>query len=425
MKKFVVFVLILLVSGLIGWQVKQKIDQKQNLSMKRRGKMAVAVEIEPINRRTIRRTSEFSGTLLPMSRSVIAPKVAGRLEKIAVNIGSPVKKGDLIAVLDSEEYTHQVDQVEAELDVTSAGLREADSALAVARKDYERKAKLHQREVISTSEFEATEAKYQAALASRNEVLAQIKQRKAAIKTARTIQSYTEIYAHWENGPEERFVSERFADEGTMLKANDSLVAIVDISRVIGVINVIERDYPRIDIGRTAVIYTDAYPGRSFEGRVVRKSPVLKETTRQARVEIEIPNPDHALAPGMFIRAEIRFEEHADAVVVPIEALATRKGEQGVFIADLKENKARFVPITTGIVNPDEVEVTAPELNDPVITLGHHLLVDGTTIMLPGDRKKPEGRPGAPKKSPSGKPTGKPDGKSGGKQGGKPAGGQS
>jgi hypothetical protein len=78
--------------------------------------------------------------------------------------------------------------------------------------------------------------------------------------------------------------------------------------------------------------------------------------------------------------------------VVPVAAIVRRNGTQGLFIADLKQGTARFVPITIGIVNDTQAEIIAPPLTGEVVTLGHHLLEDGGTIILPG--RKP--RSGAP-----------------------------
>ena len=129
---------------------------------------------------------------------------------------------------------------------------------------------------------------------------------------------------------------------------------------------------------------TDAFPGREFAGRIVRIAPLLKETSRQARVEIEIPNSNEDLKPGMFVRVQIQFARQDDAVVVPVAALARREGRQGVFIVDRGNMKADFVPVTLGITEGEIAEVTHPPLSGEVVTMGHHLLEDGGAVRLPG-----------------------------------------
>jgi RND family efflux transporter MFP subunit len=415
MKKFIIVIILLAMAGLIGWQVYEKTRAAESANQGRRGPLTIAVETKPVSRQTIRRLTEFGGSLTPQSEYTVAPKVPGRLEQLLVHIGDTVRHGELVAILDGEEYVQQVKQVEAELEVAKANLAEADSALEVARRDFERKDSLRKKQATSVADYDESSAKFQAAVAKRNVALAQITQKEAGLRAAEVRLSYTKIYASWEGGGAGRWVSERYVDEGAMLRANDPIVTVVDIESVVAVIHAIERDYPQIKVGQNAVIRTDAYPERSFAGTIVRISPILKESSRQARVEIKVPNQEGLLAPGMFIRAAIQFEERPDALTVPRTALVRRDGLEGVFVADLNDNTARFVPITPGIVDNGRVEVIEPELTGEVVTLGHHLLVDGTAIMRSGEPgpsgNQTGGKKGSGKKPESASPpapTGKP-----------------
>jgi len=213
--------------------------------------------------------------------------------------------------------------------------------------------------------------------------LAQVAEKEAALKAVQVRLSYTRIHANWEDGKAHRVVGERFMDEGAMLAPNASIVSILDIGSVTAVIHVIERDYPKLVIGQNAVVVTDAFPGKSFPGKIVRIAPLLRETSREARVELRVPNSGHVLKPGMFVRVQIEFQRHENAVVVPLTALTKRLGQQGVFVADRQEMKAHFVPVTLGIVNNEWAEVLKSPVSGWVVTLGQHLLEDGATIILP------------------------------------------
>jgi len=390
MKKLFAVLAVLAVLALIGWRIYRKVTEEEG-TQRRRGIRAVAVVVKPVRRENIRDVAEFTGTLLPKSRFVVAPKVQGRLEKLLVNIGDSVKNNDPIAILDSDEYEQQMAQARAELEVSKANLAECRSALDIAEREFKRAKELREQKVASEAELDEASALYRAAQAKRQVAEAQIRQKEAALRTAEVRLSYTRIHAAWENGDAPRLVAERFVDEGAMLKANDPVVSIVDLSSVIAVIHVIERDFPEIRIGQEATLTTDAYEGKEFAGRIVRRSPVIKEESRQARVEIEMPNPAGLLAPGMFVRARIQFGEHPDAVVVPAAAVVRRNGDQGVFLADTGEMKCRFVAVRLGIVNGNSAEVLEPKLDGMVITLGHHLLEDGASISLPDteDKKRP------------------------------------
>jgi RND family efflux transporter MFP subunit len=180
-----------------------------------------------------------------------------------------------------------------------------------------------------------------------------------------------------------------------MLAPNTSIVSVLDIRALTGVIYVIERDYSKVRTGQEASVSTDAFPGRTFPGKVVRVAPILKETSREARVEIEVPNPEGLLKPGMFIRVQIEFSRVDDAMVVPLSAVAKRNGKQGVFQVNMEEMTAQFVPVDLGIVNNERAQILAPPLTGQVVTLGHHLLEDGGAIILPersDTPKKPEAK---------------------------------
>ncbi|HUT61085.1 MAG TPA: efflux RND transporter periplasmic adaptor subunit [Phycisphaerae bacterium] len=382
MRKAVIIVLVVVaVAGVIGWRVHAALVRQQGPG-RGRGARAVPVEAQLIGRRTVRDVAEFTGTLLPRSQFIVAPKVSGRLEKLQANIGDAIRNGDLIAVLDSAEYVQQEAQARAELEVARASLAESRSALDVAARELKRVQELREQKVASESELDEADARHRAAEARYEVVQAQIKREEAARQAAQARLDYTRIHVSWEDGNDPRAVAERFVDEGAMLRANDPIISVVDISSVLAVIHVIERDYPDIRIGQTVTVTTDAYEGREFTGRIVRRAPVFKEESRQARVEVDMPNPQGLLAPGMYVRARIEFAKRENATVVPASAILTRDGRRGVFLVDSQNRKAKFVPLEIGIVEGDWAEVLQPPLDGMVVTLGHHLLSEGVSVVV-------------------------------------------
>jgi len=405
MKKALVIVIVVAVVGVFGWQVYRKVTASVAGSGGWQRAVAVAVEVEPVQKITIREVGQFTGTLIARSQFILAPKVPGRLEKLYVDIGDSVQRDQLIAVLDSQEYAQQVEQARAELEVAKANVAECSSALDVARREFERAVALREKKIASESELDEAEAHYKACEAKHKVSLAQVAQKEAGLKAAQVRLSYTQIRASWEDGNELRVVGERFVDEGTMLRANDHIVSVLDVSSLTAVIHVIEEDYPKVRIGQAVVSTTDAYPGREFPGTVVRVAPLLKETSRQARVEVEMPNPELLLKPGMFVTARIELDRHDGATVVPFSALARRNGQQGVFLLEDEEMKARFVPVETGIVTSELAQITQPALEGYVVTLGHHLLEDGSPVILPaGAGQETEAQERASPDVPAGEP---------------------
>ena len=255
------------------------------------------VEAATIQKTTISDIQLFTGTLMPKAHFVVAPKVGGRMEKLSVNIGDVVKRDQLIAVLEDDEYAQQVEQARAELSVAKANLEEQQSALKAAQREFERIKTLHGKKIASDSELDAGQSKHEVQAAKVKVAMAQVEQKEAALQTAKVRLSYTKIRASWHDGDESRVVGERFVDEGAMLTSNAPIVSICDISTLTAVIFVIERDYPKVQIGQPATVTIDAYPDRLVRGKIVRVAPVLQNTSRQARVEVEIPNPDRLIKP--------------------------------------------------------------------------------------------------------------------------------
>lgn len=388
MKKLIFLFIIITVASFLGWQIYQNVSFSSKKINRRQNATPVAVKVTPIQKITIHDIRLFTGTLYPRSQFIVAPKINGRLEKLYLNIGDIVKKNQLIAVLDDDEYLQQVDQARAELEVAKANLEESRNALETSKRELERTVVLRKKKIASESELDSARAQYRTQEAKLKVASAQLLQKKAALKAAKVRLSYTQIKAPRDNKKGYRVVGERFVDEGAMLAPNAAIVSILDIGFMTAVIHVIERDYSRIKVGQDAVITTDAFPGKKFFGKIIRVAPLLKVTSREARVEIEIPNPKGLLKPGMFARAQIEFSRHENATVVPIDSLVKRNGQQGVFLADTRQKKAFFTPITIGITNGKLAEIINPSLTGFVVSLGQHLLLDGSAIIVPENNSR-------------------------------------
>lgn len=383
MKKFFSVLLVLAIVAMAGWQAYTRITASANKKSPGRSAVPVAIETEPIRKDAIRDIGIFTGSLLPKSQFIVAPKVAGWLKKLLVNIGDMVQQNQVIAILDDEEFTQQVEQVRAELLVAKANAENCTSDLDIAKREYERAKALREKQIASASELDESEAAFNACQTRLKVSLAQVAQKEAVLKAANVRLSYTKVQAFWENGDQTRVVGERFVDEGALLQVNEPIVSVLENNPLTAVVYVIERDYQKIKVAQQSIVTTDAYPGKTFTGSVVRIAPLLKESSRQARVEIEIPNRAQLLKPGMFVRAQIEFARHDNATLIPFTALVRREGKEGIFIADLSNLKARFVPVTTGIINGELVEVIEPKISGLVVTMGNHLLEDSSDIILP------------------------------------------
>lgn len=379
----VTMVLVLVAGTVWYFQGRQPGDRRGSPN---RSKPPVVVAVARIGRGDVRDLGRYTGGLFPDSQFVVAPRIAGRLEELTVGLGDTVTRNQLVARIADDEYRLQVEQEDAAVGVARANLAEAEANLILAQSDFDRTKSLGGKKVVSRSRLEEVQAKLQGASAKKQVAQSVLSQKQAAAKAARIKLSYTRLHASWTGGSDSRVVGQKFVDEGSLLAVGTSLVSIMDLNPIIGVINVIERDFVRIEPGQQVKVTADALPDMEFSGLVRRIAPYVDEGSRQGRVELEIANPELILKPGMFIRAEMTFDHRPNVPIIPAGSLVIRGDRSGVFVARSREGStvAEFVPIKPGLTEGDLLEVVEPEITDPIIVLGHRLLADGAQIRIVG-----------------------------------------
>lgn len=368
-----------------GWIVVQRVAQRGEAELGLSADQGpIPIEVGPIERGPITLRRTFSGALEASAQFVVAPKVGGRLQSLAVDLGDAVERGQVVATLDEDELVQAVHQDEADLTVARASLSAAKSALEIAERGLQRAQSLRGEGVTSDSQLDAAMAEQ---LAGRAEVEvrgANVERAQAALQAARIRLGYARVTADWSGDDERRVVAERFVDEGGMLAANAPLLTIVALDPLVGVILVPERDYAGLELGQTAQLTTDAHREQVFGARVARIAPVFQSATRQARIELQVENPDAALKPGMFVRATLELARVEQATTVPFEALVERAGRSGVFVLDQAGERVRWQPVTAGIREGARIEVRLEgeqeSLVGRVVTLGQELLEDGSRV---------------------------------------------
>lgn len=377
----------LVLVGVVGfaWAVFSRIQDQQGPGERREGLRSAPVEVAPIRRGPIELRRTFSGTLEATAEFVVAPKVGGRIERLAVDLADVVTRGQVVAELDDDEHLQAVAQAGADLAVARANLSEAKNALEIAVREFKRVETLLERGVTSESQFDTAKTNQLAKQAQLDVAEAQVTRAQAALETANIRLGYTKITADWTGGDDRRVVAERYADEGGTVSANAPLLLIVELDPITGVIFVTEKDYARLRNGQSVVLTTDAYPGENFEGRIERISPVFRQATRQARVEVNIENLRRRLKPGMFIRATVVLDRVEEATIVPEQALTTRGDRTGVFVVNEKNRTVSWRTVKAGIREGGRVQVEGQGLSGRVVTLGQQLVDDGSPITIPAE----------------------------------------
>jgi RND family efflux transporter MFP subunit len=330
----------------------------------------VAAEVGPLPR-----TVTVTGTLAADEEVVAGFKVAGRVSEIAVDLGSPVRKGQVLARLDPTDFRLRVEQAEAALRQVRAGLglpgdgsvesvdpgktamvREARAVLEEARLNRDRMAQLWEKNYIARSEADASvsrllvaESRYQAALEevrNRQELLAE---RRSGLALARQQLADAVLIA-----PIDGAVRERRASVGEYLAAGAPVYALVRIHPLRLRVAATERDAPSVRVGQAVQVRLEGDPA-VHSGRIARVSPSLQEQNRTLIVEAEVANRDGKLRPGSFARAEIVVEADRTAVMVPISTVVTFAGLEKVFV--VQDGKALEKRIRTGRRSGDRIEI--------------------------------------------------------------------
>ncbi|MDY6956080.1 MAG: efflux RND transporter periplasmic adaptor subunit [Pseudomonadota bacterium] len=342
----------------------------------------IAVEAAAVRQLDMNDYRYFNGTLRPNAQFLITPKVGGILLKLTVGVGDQVEKGQLIAELEDDEIAQEVIRIRAQLTVAKAQLSEATASAQVAERDFQRTKQLLDRKIASEAEYDGALTRVTASRARLSVAKAQLQQAQAALKAAELKLSYTKIHADWPDEDTTRVVGQRFVDEGALLRPSEPVVQVLALQPIIAQMSVTERDYSRLTIGQPVTLTTAAYPDQEFPGVISRISPQFNEMSRQALLEVTIPNESGDLKPGMFGRARILFNQAPNAVAVPNDALIERQGKTGVFRVEQTEDGAiaRFIPVKTGLQDGDLTQIVSPPLQGQVVTLGLHLLDDGKGV---------------------------------------------
>jgi RND family efflux transporter MFP subunit len=385
-RKLIIVLVLMGGAASLGWAIFNRL-QEQNVPPQRGGGASrrAPVEVAQIEQGPMQLHRTFSGALESPAEFVVRPKISGRIVRLGVELADTVRRGQVVAWLDDDEYVQLVAQAEAELAVAEASLSEAESALVIANRELQRVSTLRQRGVSSDSQFDIAQADQLTKEARAKVAAAQVTRAEAALASAKVWLSYTQVVANWSGGDDDRVVAERFVDAGETVAANAQLLSIVELHPITGVIFVAERDYARLRPGQPASLSTDAYPGEAFQGRISRIAPVFRQATRQVRVEAVFENVDHRLKPGMFIRVTLVMDQVAEATIVPEQALTKRADRNGVFVVSDDGQSVVWREVQVGIREGNRVQVEGEGLTGRVVTLGQQLVDDGSAITIPAE----------------------------------------
>lgn len=360
MKKIIIIILICLAAlFFIGFLFKNKKEAKNYVT-------------EPLTKRTITQIVEASGTINPVQTVIIGSQVSGQISAIYVDYNSKVKKGQLLAEIDTSLFEAQVNQAKATIDNARANLAKIQATTANDKLTLTRYRNLYKKGFIAKSELDLAESTYSADLAQVKSAQAQINQALASYSTAASNLRYTKI-----TSPVDGVVISRAVDVGQTVAASFQTPELFSVAQDLTQMQ-IEASVSEADIGKVKkeqdVEYTlDGYPDETFKGKVsqVRISPTTVSNVVTYSVIIDVENDEMKLIPGMTANVSIITSKKENILCAKSTALkftpnTDGKGEkfdkQGIWL--LADGEPKRVEIVTGVNDDTYTEIISNNLKD-------------------------------------------------------------
>jgi membrane fusion protein (multidrug efflux system) len=316
----------------------------------------VEVAVTQTRRGPITRSINLPAIIRAQQQVTLYAKVAGYLKSIRVDRGDSVKEGDLIAEVEAPELLADQTKLAAEVDIAKTDFQHLNEARQKAP------------DLVVALSVETAKSRLEMAGAN--------------FKRNETLLAYTKIIA-----PFAGVITKRWVDPGALIPAatgssspqSAAVVTLMDFSTVRIEMAVPEPETPFIRNGLAAEVKVEELAGKTFTGTVTRFAHALDEATKTMATEIEIPNPEGTLRPGMFATVKLAVERKADALLVPSEALVVEKGKTSVFT--VAEGRAKKVAVRIGFRDAkfgEVLEGLAPGI--VVILPGKLALTDGQAV---------------------------------------------
>ena len=318
------------------------------------------------------------GNVEPFVAAPIYSRTNGYLQKWYVDIGAHVKQGQLLAVIETPEVDQQLQQSRSNLATAQANLKLSEitanryqgllNSHAVAQQDVD----------TATQTFHANQAIVEADQAN--------------VRQLETLQSFEKIYA-----PFDGIITARNTDIGNLIDSGSSggvktdLFHIAQPGKLRVYIDVPEPYAPSVKIGLIADLALAEFPGRTFQGKVVRTSEAINMTTRTLQVEIDVNNPSGTLLTGSYAEVKLKLPEVNSTYLLPVETLIFRS--QNLLVAVVKDGKVVLTRITPGRDLGERIEILAGLNSDDLVIINPpDSIVSGQAVQivpatLPGDGK--------------------------------------
>jgi RND family efflux transporter MFP subunit len=318
------------------------------------------------------------GNVQPFITSPIYSRTNGYLKKWYFDIGAHVKQGQLLAVIDTPEVDQQLEQSLSNMNTAKANLALAE----ITKNRYEG---LLTKNAVAQQDADNATGTYNA-----NKAIVDASQ--ANVKQLQALQSFERIYA-----PFDGVITARNTDIGDLINSGSSGTAKTDLfhisqpNKLRVYVNVPEEYSQGIKVGMTADLNLTEFPGRKFQGKLVRTAEAINLTTRTLLIEIEVDNPTGTLLSGSYAEVHLKIPAQASTLLLPVNALLFRS--EGLRAGVVKDGKVVLTAVTPGHDFGNQIEVVSGlKPDDQVIVNPPDSIVSGQRVQivqatLPGDTK--------------------------------------
>jgi RND family efflux transporter MFP subunit len=358
------------------------------------------VKVEVVRHEMVPRAVEVVGTLAAVDQVTVSSETEGKVSKILADLGDRVTAGQALIQLDHEKQQYNFDQQKAALaralaqygatdpqhlpDIEKTpDVQKANADLQQARQNYDRANELFRRTLVPRQTLDDAEtallskrASYDSSLQTAKNLRASIEASEATMKLADRQFRDTQIRA-----PFDGYVEKRLVNLGELVKAQMPVIAVVRVDPLKVVAEIPEKMAPWISGGQPVQLHVDAYPDRTFEGKVSRISPAVNTATRAFPFEALVPNRDTVLKPGTFARVHIESGKEDQVLTLPYSALQYRYGVNRVFVVD--NDKLNVRELKVGDRMGDRIEIlSGVKAGDRVAVTDVEKLVDGAKVSV-------------------------------------------
>jgi RND family efflux transporter MFP subunit len=366
----------------LGW--RPRAEKHQELAAEARD---VAARVPEVRILSVRRapgetTVTLPGTTQAHLETPLYARVNGYLKKFHVDIGDPVRKGQLVAEIESPEIDQELRQARAALAVAHAALGQSQANLTLARIAAKRWQTLAKDHAVSQQEADEKQATLEAREADVESGKAAILAQEANVRRLEELQSFEQITA-----PFEGVVTSRTVDVGTLVSLGSTTgtrelfrLAQVDSLRLF--VPVPESHLAAVAVGLPTRVHFEAYPGREFSGSVSRSARAIDPSSRTMLTEVTVPNPEGLLVSGMYAKVTFHLRREAPPLLMSSNALIVRP--EGTLVARVsREGAVHYQKIEVGRDFGVEVEVLSG------LSEGDAVMVNPTTEVREGQKVRP------------------------------------